>query len=90
MQSLVDDGELDLAQQTLSRLEKDYQNERLASVQKWNQEFLKMATVKQKAAIVARDAKDLSGQNFNLKKAIPLDLFPQTYHIEAIALFARE
>ncbi len=58
MQKLVDNGELDLAQKMLARLEKDYQNERLDSVKKWNLEFLKMATAKQEEAIAARDAKD--------------------------------
>lgn len=58
LQKLVDDGELDLAQQMLARLEIDYQNERLDSVKKWNLEFLKMATAKQEEAIAARDDKD--------------------------------
>ena len=49
MQQLVDEGELDLAQQLLARLEKDYQNDRLDSVAKWNQEFLKMATSRREA-----------------------------------------
>ncbi len=58
MQKLVDEDELDLAQQLLARLEKDYQTDGLPSVQKWNQEFLKMATAKREQAIAARDAKD--------------------------------
>ena len=53
-------GELDLAQQLLARLEKDYQNERLDSVKKWNQEFLKMATAKREQAIAATRRQRLS------------------------------
>lgn len=58
MQKLVDEGKLDLAQQLLARLEKDYVNERLDAIKKWNQTFLDMATVKRDEAIAARDAKD--------------------------------
>ncbi len=56
--SMVDEGELDMAQRMLARLAQDYKNDRLASVIKWKDEFLKMATAKQQGAIVARDAKD--------------------------------
>lgn len=58
MQKLMDDKELDLAQQMLARLEQDYQNETLSSVPKWNAEFLKMAEAKQAEAKAARDAKN--------------------------------
>jgi Bacterial extracellular solute-binding proteins, family 5 Middle len=77
MQSLVDEGELDLAQQMLARLEKDYQNDRLSSIAKWNAEFLKMAQAKQDEAIAARDAKDyraarkLARESRYLKPDIP-------------------
>ena len=53
MQKLKDEGDLGLAQQMLARLEKDYQNERLESVAKWNAEFLAMATQKQEEAKAA-------------------------------------
>ena len=77
LKQLVKNGELDLAQQILSRLEVDYQNERLDSVKKWNTEFLKMATAKQREAIAARDAKDyrsarkLARESLYLKPDIP-------------------
>ncbi|MGB7328185.1 MAG: ABC transporter substrate-binding protein [Rubripirellula sp.] len=58
MQILVDAGKLDLAQQMLSRLETDYQNDRLDAVKKWNQEFYDMAVGKREDAAKARDAKD--------------------------------
>ncbi len=58
MKQLVDEGELDLAQQMLARLEIDYQNDRLQSVARWNQEFLKMATEKREQALAALEAKD--------------------------------
>lgn len=58
MQSLVDDSELDLAQQLLARIENDYQNLRLKAVTKWNQEFLKMATSKREEALAALERKD--------------------------------
>lgn len=77
MQQLRDEGELDLAQQMLSRLEQDYQNEKLASVAKWNTEFLRMAQEKQAAARQAKDAKDyrtartLARESVYLKPDIP-------------------
>jgi hypothetical protein len=77
MQKLRDDGELDLAQQLLARLERDFQNERLESVGKWNIEFLKMAQAKQEEAKQARDAKDyrsarqLARESVYLKPDIP-------------------
>ncbi len=58
MQRLVGENELDLAQKLLARIEKDYADDRLASVDKWNGEFLKMATVKRKAALAALQKKD--------------------------------
>lgn len=38
---------------------------------------------------LARDAKDLSSEGFALLHASPVDLFPQTYHVETVALFER-
>jgi 23S rRNA (uracil1939-C5)-methyltransferase len=40
-------------------------------------------------ATLARDAKALVAGGYQLEKVIPLDLFPQTYHIETISLFRR-
>ncbi|MFK8115398.1 MAG: ABC transporter substrate-binding protein [Rubripirellula sp.] len=77
MQTLVSEGELDLAQQVLTRLEKDYQNDRLSSIKRWNGEFLKMAKAKQNEAIEARDRKDyraarkLARESIYLKPDIP-------------------
>lgn len=58
MADLVEKRELDRAQQMLARLEKDYQAEKLASVEKWNLAFLKMAEDKRQQAIEARDRED--------------------------------
>ena len=77
MQQLMDADELDLAQKMLARLEKDYANENLASVAEWNEEFLRMATLKQneaKAALAAKDyrkARKLSRASVYLKPDIP-------------------
>jgi 23S rRNA (uracil1939-C5)-methyltransferase len=40
-------------------------------------------------ATLARDAKALVAGGYQLEKVIPIDLFPQTYHIETISLFCR-
>lgn len=37
----------------------------------------------------ARDVSRLENAGFSLQKAIPVDLFPQTYHVEIASLFAR-
>ncbi|MFG0263115.1 MAG: ABC transporter substrate-binding protein [Novipirellula sp. JB048] len=58
MLKLVKDGELELAQQMLARLEKDYGESRLESVGKWNKLFLQLAQKKQREAIAALEAKD--------------------------------
>ncbi|MAI72139.1 MAG: peptide ABC transporter substrate-binding protein [Rhodopirellula sp.] len=77
MQQLMDAGDLDLAQKMLARLEKDYANDNLQSIKKWNAEFLRMATIKQNEAKVALDAKDyraarkLSRESVYLKPDIP-------------------
>ncbi len=74
---LVSEGKFDLAQQLLARLEKDYKAEPLSSIAKWNAEFLKMATEKQKQSIAAANAKDfwtarrLARESINLKPDIP-------------------
>jgi 23S rRNA (uracil1939-C5)-methyltransferase len=40
-------------------------------------------------ATLARDAKTLTEAGYRLVEVRPLDLFPQTYHIESVALFER-
>ncbi|HEX9094226.1 MAG TPA: 23S rRNA (uracil(1939)-C(5))-methyltransferase RlmD [Coriobacteriia bacterium] len=38
---------------------------------------------------LARDSKRLAEQGYSLTAAVPVDLFPQTYHIETVASFDR-
>jgi len=40
-------------------------------------------------ASFARDARDLVGAGFRLTRAVPLDLFPMTHHVEVVATFER-
>jgi 23S rRNA (uracil1939-C5)-methyltransferase len=40
-------------------------------------------------ATLARDARYLTDAGYQLDDVQPLDLFPQTFHIESVALFAR-
>ncbi|MCS7260798.1 MAG: class I SAM-dependent RNA methyltransferase [Anaerolineae bacterium] len=40
-------------------------------------------------ATMARDARTLGEHGYHLVEVQPLDLFPQTYHIESVALFVR-
>lgn len=40
-------------------------------------------------ATLARDAKPLLAAGFALKQVQPIDMFPQTYHVECMALFTR-
>ncbi|PQV62577.1 23S rRNA (uracil1939-C5)-methyltransferase [Abditibacterium utsteinense] len=41
-------------------------------------------------ATLSRDAKLLAARGYQLRRAIPFDLFPQTAHIEVVALFERD
>ena len=41
-------------------------------------------------ATLARDAKLLLAAGYRLEQVQPVDLFPQTYHVESMALFVRE
>jgi 23S rRNA (uracil1939-C5)-methyltransferase len=40
-------------------------------------------------ATLARDARDLVGGGYHIHVVQPVDLFPQTYHIESVVLFDR-
>ena len=40
-------------------------------------------------ATLARDAKPLLAAGYELGRVTPVDLFPQTYHIESVSAFAR-
>ena len=41
-------------------------------------------------ATLARDARMITEKGYSLVEVQPLDLFPQTYHIESVALFVRD
>lgn len=58
MKSMVDESELDNAQQLLARLKADYKNFDMSAINKWDAEFLKMATEKREAALAAVETKD--------------------------------
>jgi 23S rRNA (uracil1939-C5)-methyltransferase len=40
-------------------------------------------------ATLARDAHALAEHGYTLSAATPVDLFPQTYHVETVATFTR-
>lgn len=50
MQDLMDKKELELAQQLLARLEKDYVGKPVTSIKKWNDTFYQMASKRKEAA----------------------------------------
>ena len=41
-------------------------------------------------ATLARDALALAGAGFRLKRSLPIDMFPQTFHVESLNLFSLE
>jgi tRNA/tmRNA/rRNA uracil-C5-methylase (TrmA/RlmC/RlmD family) len=40
-------------------------------------------------AALARDARTLTAGGYRLDRAVPLDLFPMTHHVEVVASFVR-
>jgi len=41
-------------------------------------------------ASFARDVRDLSERGYRLERAVPLDLFPMTHHVEVVGAFRRD
>ncbi|MCS7468042.1 ABC transporter substrate-binding protein [Stieleria sp. ICT_E10.1] len=76
MQAMVDEGDLDNAQQLLARLKEDYGRFDLPAISKWDGEFLRMATEKRNEAIEAvkqkdfRSARTLARESLYLKPDI--------------------
>jgi tetratricopeptide (TPR) repeat protein len=58
MQAKLDAGKTDQAQQLLARLRKDYPNDQLPAVKKWDAQFLEMATAKRLEAEAAMGKED--------------------------------
>ena len=73
MASLVKEGKLDLAQQLLSRLAKDYQNDKLPAIKKWKDTFRKMASEKQEEATIALKAEDFRAARKLVRESIYVD-----------------
>jgi 23S rRNA (uracil1939-C5)-methyltransferase len=40
-------------------------------------------------ATLARDAARFAEAGYSIERVVPVDLFPQTYHVETVALFSR-
>ena len=40
-------------------------------------------------ATLARDSGILKNLGFDLKRVLPIDMFPHTYHIESVSLFEK-
>ncbi len=58
MQRMVESQQFDQAQQLLARLKQDYPGDNVASIAKWDNNFLNMAEERRQVAIEARDAED--------------------------------
>ncbi|WP_146518119.1 ABC transporter substrate-binding protein [Stieleria varia] len=77
MTAMVQEGKLAEAQQLLARLRGEYSNVRLASVETWTKEFLRMAEEKRDAALLAlkeerfRDARLFARESVYLTPDIP-------------------
>ncbi|HRF97916.1 MAG TPA: hypothetical protein PLZ51_22065, partial [Aggregatilineales bacterium] len=54
-----------------------------------NSTVKRIAYVSSDAATLARDCKRLAGKGYKLGKVYPIDLHPQTYYIDAVAVLER-
>lgn len=58
MDTMLEQGQLENAQQLLARLTQDYSARELATIGRWNERFLTMANEKKQAAIQAKERED--------------------------------